>query len=225
MYMQAKCNTNKHRNKKGFSLPELLISIGLMAFVATAAIGGIAVLSHVRETIDKRNKAEMIMIATVEYLRADLNDCQNPDTMDCIAKTGSYTFSTRYCKIFISDKTSQQNGATTALITAQPPSVKYWNTTSGIWVNIKYPVKPANQNGISAPAANRDYIIAQNVMEGTGMYSQIGNGGKIVYDEAEKLFTFTVDVVETGTGKIILSQEVKVCPDKLMPILPTTNNP
>ena len=74
---------NKLRNKKGVSLAELLFAIGLMAFVATAAIGGIVVVSRVKETIDKQAKANMIMIATVGYLRADLNSCTNPADMTC----------------------------------------------------------------------------------------------------------------------------------------------
>ena len=73
--------SRKKTSRKGFTLSEILIAVGLMAVVATAAIGGLVVLTNARNTIEKQTQAEMIMIATVGYLREDLNCCTNPHTM------------------------------------------------------------------------------------------------------------------------------------------------
>ena len=62
----------------------------------------------------------------------------------------------------------------------------------------------------------RKYIIAQNVMLGTGMYSRIKDG-LITWDEEEMLFKFTIEVVDEETGQVVLSQFVEVCPDTLIP--------
>lgn len=211
---------NKHNSKKGFSLAEVLIAVCLMAFVAVAAIGGIVVLTRVRDDIDRQTKANMIMIATVSYLTADLNDCQNPATMDCSvdysSKNGPLFFvcSERYIDVVVRDK----NGTATAWITRNAsPKVQYWNTSSGIYVRLTCTGYSNPPSGFSKPQNNRTYIIAQNIMEGTGMYSRIGGNGKINYDDTKKLFEFTVEVVDSNTGEVVLSQDVSVCPDVLIP--------
>lgn len=225
------------RSRKGFSLSELLISVGLMAFVATAAIGGLVVVSRARETMDRLNKAEMIMIATVSYLRADLNNCKNPCPMNCStennAKATPYTIVSRYSN-FIMRKSATSD--VTALATyISPVTAYYWNSTPakatlggdnkktplyGIWVRVEC-------KGFSVPSgwssgdifSGRSYVIAQNVMDGTGMYSRIKDG-KIEYSADDKLFKFTVEIVDINTGDVILSQYVEVCPDTLMPNIP-----
>lgn len=207
----------EHCNKQGFSLVELLFAIGLMAFVATGAIGGIVVLNHVRDTIDKQNKAQMIMIATVSYLTDDLNDCKNPATMDCSQKGNFYfLFEDRYYPVVLRNA----SGAISTIYRKNPKAL-YWNSGNGICVQTASDgYSSGAPSGMSQPYNPRDYILGQNVMQDTGMISRIGGDQKITYDEATKLFTFTVEVVDVKTGDVILSQEVKVCPDPLIP-----NNP
>ena len=223
---------NRSRNRKGVSLAELLFAIGLMAFVATAAIGGIVVVSRVKETIDKQAKANMIMIATVSYLRADLNCCTNPAEMNCtyddpkaINSNGSGDYypvfyninpaSGRYLNYLIRNEDSGPESCS-----GSSAKVQYYNTDSGICVALQFTGIPPSVNGITAPAANRKYILGQNVMDGTGMISRIGGNGKINYNNDTKLFEFTVEVVDAQTKEVILSQDVKVCPDTLMPSNP-----
>ena len=240
---------HNHKSRKGFSLPELLLAVGLMAFVATAAIGGIVILVRARDTIDKQVKANMVMVATVSYLRSDLNNCSNPDDMDCSTyypidnndenKYGPvfYTFSStnRYVNFLIRNKSdSFASGMVTEPTTGQNPVVQYWNSPYGICVGIKYGVKPSDKNGIKAPLKNRKYVIAQNVMEGTNMYTLIGNDKlnvgdtyskgnnsgfveAIDYDDGTKLFTFCVYVLDKNTNEVIMKQAVEVCPDTFMP--------
>lgn len=220
------------RSRKGVSLAELLFAIGLMAFVATAAIGGIVVVNRVKETIDKQARANMIMIATVSYLRADLNNCSNPSEMDC-NNPNLYAINdngdNKYYPVFYNLDSSDgrylnyiiRNAAgDTASVSGTGAKVQYYNTSMGICVGLKLASIPSSKNGITAPLTKRKYILAQNVMDGTGMISQIGGDGKIHYDNSTKLFTFTVEVVDSTTGEILLSQEVKVCPDTLMPASP-----
>lgn len=240
---------HNHSSRKGFTLAEVLVSVALMAFVATAAIGSMVVLNHVRATLDKQAKANMVMVATVSYLRADLNNCSNPDDMDCSTyypidnndenKYGPvfYTFSStnRYVNFKIRNKSdSFASGMVTEPTTGQNPVVQYWNSPYGICVGIKYGVKPSDKNGIKAPLKNRKYVIAQNVMEGTNMYTLIGNDklnvGDIYskgsdpsfkelidYNEKTKLFTFWVYVLDKNTNEVIMKQKVEVCPDTFMP--------
>ncbi|MCR5616312.1 MAG: prepilin-type N-terminal cleavage/methylation domain-containing protein [Saccharofermentans sp.] len=220
-----------YRDKKGFSLPELLIAIALMAFVATAAIGGIVVVSHVRETVDKQVKANMIMVATASYLRADLNDCMNPHEMNCSqyyplnnGSLGSdfYYMRSRYIDYVIKNS-SDLSGVTTEKVQGESPQVQYWNSPSGICVGIKYAQNISSVNGMSAPANPVKYIIAESVMEDTGMYSRIKDG-KIYYSDADKIFTLTIEIVDANNpNEVIMSQELKVCPDVLMPY--TNSNP
>ena len=222
-------NRKKLMNRKGFSLPEVLISVGLMAFVATAAIGGIALLAQIRGVIEKQATANMIMTATVNYLRADLNDCTNPCTIDCntnyVNSNGpDFLFmESRYVDVIIRD-----GGGATATITRNNPRVQYWNVNPGNKVdqNPCYGIgirivcdgfTGTIPTGMKAPAKTRDYTIAENAMAGTGMYSQIGGDGKITYYPDEKLFKFTVVVIDANSGETVLSQDVEVCPDSLMP--------
>ena len=253
--MRAICtNSYKRKSRKGFSLSEVLISIGLMAFVGTAAIGGLVVVSDVRDKIDKQNKAEMIMYATEGYLRADLNCCTNPSDMDCsvyygIAYSTSFkpsdpiyidenpnfgpTFFSidptkgRYtnfitCNNIVSSKVTSKSNVTCTF-----PKVQYWNSSCGICVGINYV-----STSSSAIWTNRKYVIAQMVMDGTGMYSLIGNDslnvgdtyeiGKldesIKWDETEKMFTFWIYIIDKNdNNKVIMKHKVEVCPDPLMP--------
>ena len=230
MRVMYKSIKNK-QGRKGFSLSEVLLSVALMAIVGTAAIGGLVVLNRARNTIDKQTKAEMIMIATVNYLRTDLNDCQNPSNMNCATKGSLYfTYKTRYGELIIRNNKNQ-----TALVTGVNPKAMYWNSTPetptkfdkdrilygiAVQIDVQYTGQP---NGWGIPNKNRKYLIAQNVMEGTGMYSMIGGNGMINYDPDNYLFYFTVDVVDAESGDIVLSQYVEVCPDKYLPS--TTNNP
>lgn len=215
------------RNRKGVTLSELLLAIGLMAFVATAAIGGLVVVSRVKETIDKQAKANMIMIATVSYLRADLNCCENPTEMNCsydvpykIEDNGKYypvfynidPTSGRYLNFIIRNKDN-----VTETCSGSTVKVQYYNTDKGICVGLQYTGLPSSVNGITAPIAKRKYLLGQNVMDGTGMISRIGGNGKINYNNDTKLFEFTVEVVDAHTKEVILSQDVKVCPDTLLP--------
>ena len=216
------------RNRKGVSLAELLFAIGLMAFVATAAIGGLVVITRVKETIDKQARANMIMIATVSYLRSDLNSCSNPAMMDCapdnpyaIEDNNKY-YSTfynidpaygRYLNFIIRNK-----DGVTKPCSGTSVKVQYYNTDKGICVALQYTGLPGNVGGITAPIAKRKYILAQNVMDGTGMISKIGGNGKINYNNDTKLFEFTIVVIDANTKEEILSQDVKVCPDTLMPV-------
>ena len=255
--------TTKKNSKRGFSLSELLISIGLMAFVGVAAIGGIVVLVRARETIDRQNKAEMIMIATVSYLRNDLNGCSDPhpQTMDCVDNAQNINIFTassfgadffmvdyskfdpsekRYTSVIIQNKNFTKLGTTMGFTTCVPQKVQYWNSNAnnnysgtndpnyaGIGFGIIYS-DVANPTALQGSISDsifkakeyklRKYIIAQNVMQGTGMYSQIGGNGKINYNETEKYFYFTVEVVDANNPEdVILSQEVIVCPDTQMP--------
>lgn len=226
--------TNRLKSRKGVSLPELLFAIGLMAFVATAAIGGIVVVNHVKETIDKQARAQMIMIATVSYLRADLNSCSNPCDMDC-NNPNSYPINenndNKYYPVFYNLSSADgrylnyiiRNAAgATEEVSGTGAKVQYYNTSQGICVGIKLDNNsiPASLNGITAPMTKRKYILGQNVMDGTGMISKIGGDGKIKYDATTKLFEFTVVVIDTQTNEEILSQDVKVCPDTLLPSNP-----
>ena len=269
-------NKIDHLSRKGFTLSEVLISVALMAFVATAAIGGLVVLSHIRDSIDRQNKAEMVMIATVSYLRNDLNTCTNPHTMYCYCSSSYYPIENtnddkfasdffqlatnvgsgdlRYINVIIRDK----NFNTVATTTCGAPIVQYWNSTLdpnkdpknyGICVGLKYP------NGVPTPTfvdptanlkigdyfntsfyIHRKYILAQNVMQDTGMYSLIGDGTlnvgdtyvsktteAIVWDNTDKLFKFWVYVIDAQTKEIIMTQYVEVCPDTLLPNTNTSN--
>ena len=244
-------NRTDHISRRGFSLPEVLVSVGLMAFVATAAIGGLVVIVRAREIIDRQNKAEMIMFATVSYLRSDLECCTNPCDMDCStpyyplennnANSGFGpvlyeldTSTSRYIDIIIRDTSYNTIG----IMTGESPKVQYWNAIDasknakyfGICVGIKYD-KINSIPGVAGPEKNRKYIIAQNVIENSGMYSIIGGyegdvegdeylPGKINFDEETMMFYFTVDVIDQSTGEVILSQKVNVCPDALMPNIP-----
>ena len=232
-------NKKSKRSRRGFTLSELLISVGLMAFVATAAIAGLVVLARARETIDRLNKAEMIMIATVSYIRADLNNCNNPhpETMDCSLNSRStsgavwYTIgSERYNTIII------QDGSSNLCFAARTNSkVQYWNSTPdnptkntdqnwyipvyGIWVKTSSDYSGV-MGGFTKPVHNpRSYVIAQNVMAGTGMYSRIKDD-IIKWNETEKYFELTVEVVDVKTDEVVLSQDVIVCPDPMMPTIP-----
>ena len=206
------------KNKRGVSLAELLFAIGLMAFVATAAIGGIVVVSRVRETIDMQAKANMIMIATVSYLRTDLNSCSNPSEMDC-TNPNSYDISdnsdNKYYPVFYNlvpvdgrylNYKIRNAAGDTADVSGTGAKVQYYNTSRGICVALKLTSIPSSQNGITAPLAKRKYILGQNVMDGTGMISLIGGNpdgdgsdyGVITYDDNNKIFKFWVFVVEEG---------------------------
>ena len=222
---------NKHRNRKGFSLAETLLAVGLMAFVACAAIGGMVVIQRVKDTIDKQAKANMIMIATVSYLRSDLNCCSNPpDEMNCTyAEPYEIKDNNKYYPVFyiidpsygryLNFKIRNKDGVTDTC-TGTGVKVQYYNTDEGICVGLQYTGLPGSVNGIAAPIAKRKYVLGWNVMAGTGMISQIGGDGKIKYNKKTKLFEFTVEVVDAKTKEVILSQEVKVCPDTLMPSNP-----
>lgn len=233
------------RSKKGFSLSELLISIGIMAFVATVAIGGLVVLANVRERINRQNQAEMIMVATVSYLRADLNYCSGATlyNMNCSsendAKKAPYIIVPQYPDFRYSDFIIRKNkdSVITAVATKVPDiKVYYWNSTPskpttggenpkkaiyGIWVRVECSDYSVPSGWSKPPYKGRSYVIAQNVMAGTGMYSQIKDG-KIEWDADANLYKFTVEVVDEKTSKVILSQYVEVCPDTL---LPYTGNP
>ena len=244
-------NSIYNRSRKGFTLSEVLISVALMAFVGTAAIGGIAILFREREKIDKQSKAEMVMIATVSYLRADLNCVTNPSNMDCspsnysIESNAPNTFGPvffsidpaygRYSAILIKDST----GNTIASATGISPSVQFWNSTSGICVGVKYSGKPVTTNGSDGPTQYRKYILAQNVMADTGMYTMIGGDDSLAVgtiptqadinsmDQSIKykdyLFTCYVYVLDSTTNEVIMKQKVEVCPEPVMPTV--TNNP
>ena len=146
----------------------------------------------------------------------------------------------RYASVIIQNKNFTKLGTTMGFTTCVPQKVQYWNSNAnnnysgtndpnyaGIGFGIIYSdvAKPtALQGSISDSIfkANdyklRKYIIAQNVMQGTEMYSQIGGNGKINYNETEKYFYFTVEVVDANNPEdVILSQEVIVCPDTQMP--------
>lgn len=241
-------NSINNRNRKGFTLAEVLISVALMAFVATAAIGGLAVLFREREKIDKQTKAEMVMIATVSYLRADLNCVTNPNDMDCspssysIETNGPNTFRSvfynidpaygRYSDILIKNSADE----TIAGATGISPCVQFWNSTSGICVGVKFDSKPAASNGADGPTQYRKYILAQNVMADTGMYTLIGDDSLAIgekpsnekinsMDQSIKyedyLFTCYVYVLDAKTNEVIMKQKVEVCPE---PVVPTVNN-
>ena len=259
-------NKNKnHMNRRGFTLSEILISVGLMAFVATAAIGGLVVLNHTRDIIERQSRAEMIMIATVSYLRKDLNACKDPFTMDCSKEYYPMSNSTsamgpdffqlessegRYTNVIIRDKDFN----TVATTTCDSPLIQYWNSTNdpnnlGICVGYKYsnvaaPTLTDPTSGIkisdyfsTKDYSNRKYIIAQNIMQGTGMYSIIGDGtldvgqtyakGKMVeeitWNNTEKMFQFWVYVIDENTKEVIMKQYVEVCPDTLLPKTNTSN--
>ncbi len=262
-------NRNKNISRKGFTLSELLISVGLMAFVATTAIGGLVVLNHTRDIIERQNQAEMIMIATVNYLRKDLNGVTDPHTMDCSHEYYPMTNSTsamgsdffqldsgasRYINVIIRDNSYN----TVATTTCNPPLIQYWNATNeskdknnlGICVGYKYsnvaaPTLADPTSGIDISKffstkdySNRKYIIAQNIMQGTDMYSIVGDGslevgqtyakGKmtaeaITWDNTDKLFKFWVYVIDANTKEVIMKQYVEVCPDTLLPNTNTSN--
>ena len=258
-------NRNKNISRKGFTLSELLISVGLMAFVATTAIGGLVVLNHTRDVIERQNQAEMIMIATVNYLRKDLDACTDPFTMDCSKEYYPMSNSTsamgpdffqlessegRYTNVIIRDKDFN----TVATTTCDSPLVQYWNSTNdpdnlGICVGYKYsnvaaPTLTDPTSGIkisdyfsTKDYSNRKYIIAQNIMQGTDMYSIIGDGtldvgqtyakGKMVeeitWNNTEKMFQFWVYVIDENTKEVIMKQYVEVCPDTLLPKTNTSN--
>lgn len=218
-------------NRKGVSLAELLFAIGLMAFVATAAIGGIVVVNHTKVTIDKQARAQMIMIATVGYLRSDLNCCVNPPAEMICSYDNPYDIkdnNTYYPVFYNIDPNSERyitfiirnSAGVTEPCSAQSVKVQYYNTKKGICVGLQYTGLPGSVGGITAPIAKRKYILAQNVMDGTGMISKIGGDGTIKYNNETKLFEFTVEVVDAQTQEVILSQDVKVCPDTLLPSNP-----
>lgn len=239
-------NKTEQLNRKGFTLSEVLISVALMAFVATAAIGGIAILFRVRARIERQTKAEMVMIATVGYLRSDLDLVTNPSSMDCSVAYqldnnnnnafGPVFFSIdpsngRYLNLLIRDSSFN----TIASATGASPRVQYWNSPNGICVGIKYASMPTTTNGASGPETNRKYILAQNVMDDTGMYTMIGDDSLSVgtiptsaaingMDQSIKyenyLFTFWVYVLDKNTNEVIMKQKVEVCPEPLIP-----NNP
>ncbi len=194
------------RNRKGFSLSELLISMGIMAFVSLAAIGGIALVSRIRETMDRKAQAQMIMLATVSYLRSDLNDCKDPQTMDCSAGgTVWFTFGSRYGAVAISD--SSGDGITN--ITRAGAKVRYYNTDGGIMVRCEGYLG-------NDPSMNvTEYIIAADAAKDSGLISRIKDES-ISYYEDNKIFAFTIEIVDTeDSNKVILSQEILVCPYSL----------
>ncbi len=265
--MRVLNNINRiQTSKKGFTLSEILIAVGLMAFVATAAIGGLVVLTNAKDTIKKQTQAEMIMIATVGYLREDLNSCTNPHTMDCSSNAEFYdlneyngtvfnsdknrfgadffvleTNGLRYSDVIIRDKVKAINSATFGTAVCGTASVQYCNFNgdserdpkynfNGIYVGINY-ASVSNPSGVlpngkkwndyfdKSQYERRKYLIAQNVMEGTGMYSRIKDG-LITWNTEKKLFQFTIEVVDEQTGNVVLSQYVEVCPDTLLPKAP-----
>lgn len=233
-------NRNTHKSRKGFSLSELLLAMGLMAFVATVAIGGLVVIAHIRDTMNRQATANMIMVATVSYLRADLNDCSNPGSMDCTkeanAKKTPFVIVSRYSD-FIVRKTETSTDTELATMNG-PVTTYYWNSSPtnatlggdnkktplyGIWVRVEcsgYTLPAGWSASNITPWKGRSYLIAQNVMAGTGMYSRIKDG-KINYDAQNNLYTFTIEVVdEKNPNDVILSQEVKICPDPIIPTFP-----
>lgn len=257
--------SKRHLCRKGFTLSEILLSVGLMAFVAVAAIGGLVVLNNARDRINKQNQAEMIMIATVGYLRKDLNSCADPHTMNCSntyypmmnanAMSSDFfhldfsnlpTSEWRYINIIIRDSSNE----TIATTTAYSPKVQYWNSTNqktnesfyGICVGVIFEgdvVPPGIPELAFKPSdyKKRKFIIAQNIMQGTGMFSLIGDGTldvgekyekglmteAIVWDNTNKLFTFWVYVIDENSKEIIMKQYVEVCPDTLLPYTNTSN--
>jgi len=243
-------NNSNNRSRKGFTLSEVLISVALMAFVGTAAIGGIALLFRIRAKINKQAQAEMVMIATVGYLRTDLDCVTNPNDMDCSPSAfalennnanafGPVFYSIdsdegRYTSLLIKDSSDN----TIASATGSSPSVQYWNSSSGICVGVKYSGKPVTSNGSDGPTQFRKYILCQNVMADTGMYTMIGDDSLAVgtiptqadinsMDQSIKyedyLFTFWVYVLDKNTNEVIMKQKVEVCPEPVMPTV--TNNP
>ena len=229
-------NMIQHKSRKGFSLSELLLAMGLMAFVAIVAIGGIVVVAHIRDTMNKQVTANMIMVATVDYLREDLNNCSSAGPMDCSsfdkAKKTPYVIVSRYSTMVLSkSKTSSETKLATMNSDAK---VYYWNSSPsnpylggddkktpiyGIWVRVEGAFTVPS--GWDKPFDGRSYVIAQNIMYGTGMYSRIKDN-KIDYDSDKNLFTFTIEIVdENNPNNVILSQEVKVCPEPLIPTIPS----
>ncbi len=196
------------RNRKGFSLSELLISMGIMAFVSLAAIGGIALVSRIRETMDRKAQAQMIMLATVNYLRDDLNECQNPQTMDVDAIEGdtSFILEDRYSTVKVYDEASGKYKDITRIF----PKVKYYNSEQGIVVNCKCDDYTGLVSGSTAPDLVTEYVIAEDIIEGSGLITELS--GPITYSENDKLFTFTIQVKDPDEGKVILSQKILVCP-------------
>lgn len=195
------------RNRKGFSLSELLISMGIMAFVSLAAIGGIALVSRIRETMDRKAQAQMIMLATVNYMRADLNACTNPQTMACSESGDIYfTFKDRYTDILSYD---EYTGATSSIVRVSP-QVRYYNSVDGIVVNCKCDGYTGLVSGFTAPDQVTEYVIAEDIIEGSGLITELSD--YITYSEDEKLFTFTIQVKDPDEGKVILSQKIIVCP-------------
>ena len=195
------------RNRKGFSLSELLISMGIMAFVSLAAIGGIALVSRIRETMDRKAQAQMIMLATVNYMRADLNACTNPQTMSCDSSGELYfTFKDRYSTVLGYDEYSGSTGN----ISRVSPQVKYYNSEQGIVVNCKCDGYLGNDASFAVPDQVTEYVIAEDVIKGSGLITQIV--GPITYSDESKLFTFTIQVKDPDEDKVILSQEIIVCP-------------
>ena len=233
-------NRNTHKSRRGFSLSELLLAMGLMAFVAATAIGGIVVIAQIRDTMNRQTTANMIMVATVSYLRDDLNNCSNPGNMDCSsennAKKTPFVIVARYSDFIVR---KNENSSDTELAKMNDPvKVYFWNSSPtkptlggdnkktplyGIWVRVEcqsYTLPSGWSAGSITPWTGRSYLIAQNVMYGTGMYTRIKDG-KITYDSQTNLYTFTIEVVdENNPNDVILSQEVKICPDPIVPTFP-----
>ena len=246
--MRVLCaNIFKNKSRKGFSLSEVLISIGLMAFVGTAAIGGLVVVSDVRDKIDKQNKAEMIMYATEGYLRADLNNCTNPSDMDCSVDRGFDTGvnnaygtvsfimapgSNRYISFMTCNNKDFYNVTAFSHGTSSGAKVQYWNSPKGICVGVQFDSVTVDNTGYGTPS-NRKYILAEMVVQGTGMYTVIGDDSlnvgatyvkgtmdeSIKWDDTEKMFTFWIYIIDKNdNNKVIMKHKVEVCPDPLMPV-------
>ncbi len=219
---------NRVKSKKGFSLSEMLLVVGLMAFVGAAAIGGIAVVTRIRERMEKEATANMIMLATVSYLRADLNDCENPQTMDCNKSNGAvyYTFSERYSLVTAWSRGNYNKGKNAeVLFMRNSPQAKYYNSNSGIMVCVEcndytfVSGKDFATNYSYLPGKNPKktnfqytYPIAENVMQ-LALYDNPG----VTYQVTTTMNTGMISVIGgdpegdgSDYGKIIYDDENKL---------------
>lgn len=87
----------KRRSRQGFTMGEMIVAMAITAFVATAAVGGIALLLTMRKSLEVTNAAQTLEQAAVYTISEGLNGCNGSSKNDsaniiyyCDDATGEY---------------------------------------------------------------------------------------------------------------------------------------